>query len=119
MYAVFRMQLERATKFMSRKTLIGSATALAIFALLCASHAPAAESAAPSAKKYDSGYDTMARIAVDLYRGLPPENRRGLTATPVLLDKVKAPYLQPGQSAQGGTNASVIYVSPSLFELLN
>src|SRR5258705_1640638 len=119
MYAVLPMQLERATKFMPRKTLIASATTLAIFALLCASHAPAAESPAIASKKYDSGYDTMARIAVDLYRALPPENRRALTATPVLLDKVKAPFLQPGESSRGGTNSSIIYVSTPLFDLLN
>jgi len=103
---------------MPRKTLIASATTL-VFALLCACHAPAAESPAAAAKKYESGYDTMARIAADLYRALPAENRRGLAATPVLLDKAKAPYLQPGESPGNGPNSSVIYVSAPLFDLLN
>ena len=104
---------------MPGKTLIASATTLAIFALLCTRHAPAAESPAVAAKKYESGYDTMARIAADLRRALPPENRRGLAATPVLLDNVKTPYLQPGESSRGGTNTSVVYVSAPLFDLLN
>src|SRR6266850_5997507 len=93
---------------------------LVIFAILLACCASAAESTVgPESKKYESGYDTMARIASDLYRALPPENRRGLVATPVMLHDVKTPYLQPGESPRNDTNSSAVYVSPALFEVLN
>ncbi len=93
---------------------------LAIFAILSAFYAPAAESPpAPTSKKYESGYDTMARIAADLYRALPSENRRGLVATPVLLQNVQTPYLEPGESSRNGTNSRAVYVSAALFEMLN
>src|SRR5438093_6393264 len=93
---------------------------LAIFAILLASHAAAAESPqSPVSKKYDSGYDTMARIAQDLYRALPAENRRRIVAAPVLLQNVQTPYLEPGESSRTGTNSCAVYVSAGLFEMLN
>jgi hypothetical protein len=92
---------------------------VAIFTIL-AVHATAAEPFPESqAKKYDSGYDTMVRIANDLYRALPAENRRGLVAAPVMVQNIKTPYLEPGPTSRNGTNASAIYVSPALFEMLN
>src|SRR5213594_2388087 len=84
-------------KVMPKSTVFSSTKALtsAIFALLVTASAPAADSTAP--KKYDSGYHTMARITEDLYRALPVEKRREFMATPVLLEKIKVPYLEPGE----------------------
>jgi len=88
---------------------------LAIALLAAAALAAPAE----SARQYDSGYQTMARLADDLYRALPKEKRGTLLARPVLLDNIKAPYLQPGAQAKDGTNLHAVFVSPALFEVLN
>jgi hypothetical protein len=91
-----------------------------MFAILPAFYAAAAESTQPPiSKKYESGYDTMARIAQDLYRALPAENRRRIVAAPVLLQNVQTPYLEPGESSRNGTNFCAVYVSVGLFEMLN
>jgi len=88
---------------------------LAIGLLAAATLAAPAE----STRQYDSGYHTMARLADDLYRALPKEKRMALHARPVLLDNIKAPYLQPGAQAKDGTNLHAVFVSPALFEVLN
>src|SRR5215204_5580404 len=69
--------------------------------------------------KYESDFNTVARLAEDLYRALPKEQRAAMLSRPVLLDKVKTPYLQPGTLTKDGTNWQAIYVSAPLIDVLN
>ena len=75
--------------------------------------------AEPARGKYESGFDTLARIAEDLYRALPKEKRAIMLPRPVMLDKIKTPYLQPGAQTKDQTNWQAIYVSPPLIDVLN
>jgi hypothetical protein len=78
-----------------------------------------AGNAAESRGRYDSDYDTLARIAEDLYRALPKDKRAKLLPNVVLLKDIHAPYLQPAEQTKDSTNAQAICVSPALIDLLN
>lgn len=78
-----------------------------------------AAGAAETPRKYDSDYDTMARIAEDLHRALPKEKRSALLPRPVLVDGLAVPYLQLVEHAKHSTNANAIHISAGLVDLLN
>jgi hypothetical protein len=88
-------------------------------AILVGVFTASAETPAPAPKKYESGFPTLLRITEDLYRALPPEHRKPMRMPPVLLDETRALYLQPGERLESNKAVQVVYVSPSLIELLN
>jgi hypothetical protein len=96
--------------------MVGSARILAVAFLAFVLAACAADSA--PARKYESGYHTMARLSEDLYRALPKDKRGELLNRPVLIDK-KAPYLQPELQSRPGSNAQAVVVSEGLIDVLN
>src|SRR5687767_4906776 len=75
--------------------------------------------AAAEPQKYESDFNTVMRLAEDLYRALPKEKRATMLPRPVLLDKFKTPYLQPGTQPKDNTNWQAVYVSPPLIDVLN
>jgi hypothetical protein len=92
------------------------AALLLAMASVCLNATAAAE---PSPHKYESDFNTLARLAEDLYRALPKEKRAAMLPRPVLLDKLKTPYLQPGTQTKDNTNWQAVYVSPPLIDVLN
>jgi len=63
-----------------------------------------------AAPGYETGFSNIVRIATDLQHALPPAARQNLSPTPVLLDNVSIPFLQPGEQMKPNV---VQYVSVS------
>ena len=74
-------------------------------------------SAAESSNRYDTGFATMQRIAVDLHRALAVEKRGELATAPVLLENRETPYLKLERA--GSNDSQVVFVSQGLIDVLN
>lgn len=78
-----------------------------------------ATASANPVKKYDSGFQTMARLADDLHRALPKDKRAALAARPVLMENVRTPYLELLPPSKHDTNSRAVFVSEALIDMLN
>jgi hypothetical protein len=68
---------------------------------------------------YDTGCQDVIRIAADLHEALTPKYRRQICPTPVLLEKLSTPYVQPGARLENGAAAGTVEFSSGLVHLFN
>lgn len=68
---------------------------------------------------YETGYPAIVKLTADLCQALGPKQRHELLPTPVLLQNVSVPYLQPGEYVDGSKTWRAVHISEGLVALLN
>ena len=68
---------------------------------------------------YETGYPSISKISSDLYQALPPKSRAGLTPTPVLMENIAMPFVEPGEHREGTNLVRYVSISSGFIDFVN